>query len=415
MMSCKIYSYRTIKDILNYIVIAFLILNSGSAIMTVQKYADYSLVILAGTGVLCFFVSVLYKKHLSIKKDSIFNTFIVLIFINFVSVLFNFSTYSISTFLKPILILVVALMLVNYYSYEEFTYYYTNTIKILCVIALITYGLYCVIQIPCLLPEFENYNGVTYRNGYLFVLMEDYGIIFKRAMGVFWEPGLFATMIYFSFILEVLLPNKSIKFRTIILYLLTIWCTVSISALLMLPFAAMLLIKRKLKNKEKVVLMIVLLICLMLFVNQEALLTMLVAINPRFGEELFSDNNMSFFARMASPVNNLKIFLINPIVGVGYGKANAIYNTMQTISQTSSSTYYLAALGIGGSMYTIYWIIAFVKMKNISRWAKFGGIMMILFLLNKEPHSGILMTCCMLFYMLKIANIPRGIIHDEKN
>lgn len=408
MMKCKIYPYRIIKHILNYIVIAFLILNSGSAIMTVQKYANNYLVILAGTGVFCFFVSVLCKKHLSIKKDSIFNTFIVLTFINLVSLLFNFSSYSISMFFKPMLILFVALIFVNCYSYEEFTYYYTNTIKVLCVIALIAYCLYCVIQIPCLLPEFKNYNGVTYRNGYLFVLMENYGIIFKRAMSVFWEPGLFATMIYFSFILEVLLPNKSIKFRTIILYLLTMWCTVSVSALLILPFAAMLLIKRKLKKKEIVGLMILLLICLILFVNQEALFKMLVAINPRLGDELFSENNMSFFARMVSPVNNLKIFLTNPIVGVGYGKANAIYNTMQTVSQTSSSTYYLAALGIGGSMYTIYWIIAFVKMKNISRWAKFGGIMMILFLLNKEPHSGILMTCCMLFYMLKIANITRG-------
>lgn len=75
-------------------------------------------------------------------------------------------------------------------------------------------------------------------------------------------------------------------------------------------------------------------------------------------------------------------------------------------AQTSTSTYFLAALGIIGLLYTVGWL-AILGDHNLSIGERIIILTCFLLILNKEPHSAILVTFMILFYFLSRVNIPR--------
>lgn len=84
-----------------------------------------------------------------------------------------------------------------------------------------------------------------------------------------------------------------------------------------------------------------------------------------------SGQSVNVVSRQNSPLINLKIFSNYPIFGAGYQNATNIYvnlrNSLGTVdSQTSTTTYHLAAIGIAGIVFSIVVLIGILHLKNLT-------------------------------------------------
>lgn len=92
--------------------------------------------------------------------------------------------------------------------------------------------------------------------------------------------------------------------------------------------------------------------------------------------------------------------------GNGCSTANEIYSQIinsgyinDVVAQTSTSTLYLSSIGLLGFIYTYIPMRGVFNINNISLLSKILLIITILIILNKEPHSMMLLTYCIMFYM----------------
>uniref|UniRef100_UPI000FF138CB hypothetical protein n=1 Tax=Exiguobacterium sp. AM39-5BH TaxID=2292355 RepID=UPI000FF138CB len=81
------------------------------------------------------------------------------------------------------------------------------------------------------LPEFLNLNNVPYQGVYLFFYIP---WIPERNLGIFWEPGLFATFLVIGLLFELFFNNKKISIFRVIIFSLTIFTTQSSAGYLLL-------------------------------------------------------------------------------------------------------------------------------------------------------------------------------------
>jgi hypothetical protein len=65
---------------------------------------------------------------------------------------------------------------------------------------------------------------------------------------------------------------------------------------------------------------------------------------------------------------------------------------------TSTSAFLLAAFGIWGASYTLHWIAAVLKQRAMPVMIRSFILVMVLCIVNKEPHYSMLMTYCIMFY-----------------
>ena len=122
--------------------------------------------------------------------------------------------------------------------------------------------------------------------------------------------------------------------------------------------------------------------------------------------------NIDDESRVHAIEHNLKMFSKSPIFGVGTVEAS---NKVQYVADTSTSTYLLSIFGIFGGLYTLYWIIGILKIKNINIIARLFLLIIVLIILNKEPHQNILLTWCFMFFGLKNALKKEGKYSDKKD
>jgi hypothetical protein len=98
---------------------------------------------------------------------------------------------------------------------------------------------------------------------------------------------------------------------------------------------------------------------------------------------------------------NFKIFMENPVFGAGFSGATNLFvqNQVQykADSQTSTSLYMMASLGVGGILYTYWWVKGILKMRGVSIISRIIILVIVLSILNKEPHSVLLATWMIMF------------------
>ena len=122
-----------------------------------------------------------------------------------------------------------------------------------------------------------------------------------------------------------------------------------------------------------------------------------------FGKFIASDGISS--SRFIAPKINLSIFMKQPLFGVGLSEATNMFiylgESLGVNHQTSTSTFYLASLGIMGSVFTFLWIFSIMKIRYLNISVRIIILTIFLVILNKEPHSSILVTNCILFNFLR--------------
>jgi len=281
--------------------------------------------------------------------------------------------------------------------------------KFIVTVSLIFYALFSYFNFPINLPVFKNINEVEYYNGIIFFIIKGFNgstILMENArnVGAFWEPGVFSTFIIFALIFEIAIKERISKFN-ILIFSLGLISTFSTSGYLMFVLLLFLFLQKKLKGiKAGIFFTISIGLFTVAFLNILNIVKYLYNFMPvLFGK--FLQESASVSERLEAPLSNWHIFLQSPLFGSGLGKVDYLFTSMTNASQTSTSTYYLAAFGIFGISYIYFFVHGVLKYNPISIYARMIILLIILLQINKESHFLFSATYIIMFYFLKISSL----------
>ena len=134
-----------------------------------------------------------------------------------------------------------------------------------------------------------------------------------------------------------------------------------------------------------------------------------------------AEQTMTFNTRLFSPIACLRIFLQSPLTGLGMSYATAQYNLYKSVlgmdALTSTSAFMLAAFGIWGIAYTVFLCRGAWRQRQFSVITRILLCALLFMIVNKEPHTSILFTYIMMFYLNKNIDIDESetSIVNERN
>lgn len=247
-----------------------------------------------------------------------------------------------------------------------------------------------------LFPEIVNSNGVIYKIGFIFNYMKNVPI---RNCGIFWEPGLYATTIIISLLFEYIFVERMSYFRIVVLHI-CMFTTFSSAGIILLLLCDLLLLKEILykfikKRIAVAVLSIFLVALVILLLNSDSVLIALGLNNHEFYYRLMSSNTKNS-SRALAISHNMELFRKNPFFGVGIVKA---YANAHLVEDTSTTTFMMSEIGIIGFIPTIGIIYSVFK-QHISYIEKIIIVVMLLIIINKEPHMNLVLIWTLMFYMI---------------
>ena len=382
-----------------FLFILFVILyNSSSVLITVNSDLGTSLLIPA--IILLLFIN-RSKKLPNISGMNSTTFYFIFGIIGLSTFFYNFDSTVLSPYIRFLLIITFSLLLSNIYSFEKFIVYYQKIILIIAIFSLIGYCMVNFFNLGLFLPIITNVNSIDYYCGYLFYIIYHAP---ERNIGIFWEPGIFASFLIIALVFEVSIKKKINKVNFFI-FSFTILTTFSTSGIFLLPFILILLINKRNQTQISLVFNIFLLLFFILVqFRLEEILQILNNINPDlFGKVLYKSK--SVMTRLNGPLVDLAIFNQSPIFGVGYSD---YYNTWRNLtyrsdvlSQTSTITYFLAVFGFMGIFYVIGWIKGILNIQNATLLGKLTILSIFIIILTKEPHQNNVLMYLLLFYFLQ--------------
>lgn len=365
-------------------------LHSGYALMPI--YPTYFLALIAITTMLLFFL--VRKLNIDIK---------LVCFLTFVFVLGYASSINsevnLTALIKLQLVVLFSYFFVNYLDYNRFVRLYVYFMVAISCGSLFLYFIENIINLGIVtsFPYFENSNGMGYHNGFLlFFFSSEY--VQYRNTGFFWEPGIFSSYLSLAVILSghVKLGRDSI---ITMLLALTIFTTYSTSGYILLILA---LIAKYFSGGGRKYLVIIFscLTFIIISIFYKEFIDVLRSYFPEVTNKFFVDESSSVLERIKSPSANIEAFIKSPFIGLGLNGVDELYKVKGDFAQTSTMTYYLGAFGILGFLYS-YLILCgtvFNKNKNFKGLNGLLSFLVLIIILNKEPHMYFCLTYIVLFY-----------------
>lgn len=300
--------------------------------------------------------------------------------------------------------IIFALGVVIVYDFQDFLTVYLRVMTIVSVVSLIGYYLVNVGYGNLSLPIVYNINAVPYAVGGIFFYIVS---IPHRNIGIFWEPGLFASFLILALVFELHYRQGRPRIVNIVLYVATVITTVSAAGygLLLFVFTTVLIRASVIVKNAKLRIIVrasvvALSIALLLYYPT---VFELVGIADNSTIQRLAVEAMAGQSRLLAVGHNLSMFLENPIFGNGFTES---YSRVLYVADTSTSTFMLSVFGILGIQYTLYWIYGVVKGKGRDMPIKILVALIILFIVNKEPHHNLVVSWCLMFYFIKDAMRP---------
>ena len=374
------------------------ILSSGYALSTVN--INYFYMELFVAYIMMFRIILYFKnEHFNFLKYCFLSLSLMVIIPFVIHGAENLIVYS-SYFFK----IVIAFGIVITFRFLDFSLYFRKIMLFVSIISLFGYYVLNVSKLSFMLylPEFINLNDVTYKGAYLFFYIP---WIPERNMGIFWEPGLFATFLIFSLLFEIFLnEDKKSSFR-ILIYSITIITTNSSAGYLLLFIILIMWTIKFLTDKSielrKYFSFFILIFFVVILTNyQKIIYSLNLEENKTFSKLVGS--NLAEQTRVSAPQHNIDMFLKNPVFG---NSVKFITENINYVADTSTSTFALSIFGIFGIQYSILWIYGSFKKRSIFTSNVFSirilGLLIFLIIINKEPHLGLLFSWCVMFYLIK--------------
>jgi hypothetical protein len=382
-----------------YFNICIAIFTSGYALLTTHfSPVIYALCLLSIVGML---IEVYVRKVLITKVDFFFISFLVIFVVgtSSISTLLNLSPVNILSFFKFILVILFSYVFCFTYNVKEAVNAFLNVFLFVSILSLIMYIMVNVFNVDLYLFKIENVNGVSYHIGLLYVYLD--GFLQFRNVGVFWEPGIYASFITLALCLELFFHDNRRKKRIYILLTTLLTTFSSAAAVFLIVYLFLVVVVQgdiKFNAKKFVVFLIGMfgfcLICYLLYLSAGNL-----GVDPfRVFDKLLNPEDTEG-DRFASPINSLKVFSESPVFGWGLSDGLAQYLSVSTISLTATSFYYLAVFGVFGFFYSVMLIFGISMLRGVSLTSKITIASLVFIILNKEPHVYFTISYIFLFYI----------------
>lgn len=391
----------TIRNVARSLAFLTIILLSGCAYLTTGE---------TSITLICICVCVVSLAGLvdwnEVRVAAPDNTFILMILIGmlFSQILYPSHNSIVETgilFLR----IVAAYMVTKAFTPMEFAKLYIRTIGITTIFAVLVWTFRNFgMDVPGI--RFTNINGTQYKT----IFVCSWMLNSNRLMGIFWEPGLYAS----SAIIAIILAKKYLigaeQIVSYVILIIGILLSQSTAGYILLALSLYFIIFQRKKHKS-IIDYIVLFVCIYLFFNYEHIVQTLLSLNPDIFWKL-EGSNLTTDTRLNSPLACLNIFKMNPITGAGLRYATDLFSSLKNQyhmdALTSTSFFYLAAYGIWGLSYSALNCLAVFRRKSISFPMKIILIAITFLILNKEPHYSIAITYVFLFYFSRTDTSLQG-------
>ena len=363
---------------------------SGSAIATTFSIINNLCIILASVFAICF---VMQRYH--VVSSDIF-VLIVLVF-QVALTFFITEDTNVVQYLQFGCNIVVGYSVAKKIKFCSFVQYYQKFMTVISAVSLIGFILVNNTSVLNALPRFSNSTGAEYAMSGVFNWLIKQP---ERNCGFFWEPGVYATFICWGIVFELLFPlQKASKIRLAI-YSLTLFTINSSAGYAIFAMCFILLLVR---NKEygkssvfKIVISTIIVICaVMIIENIDAIIVASGLVDNQYISKLRWEHILQSERWMAFDLN-LVHFVEHPFVGEGFTR---IVNQITHYADTSTITYLMSVFGLLGVEYGIMWIYGILKQRKLSVYSRMVLIIIVLSMLNKEPHHMITFSWIMLFYL----------------
>jgi len=384
------------------LLISFVMITSGYVLSTTAIGSKFYLMLTF--PILVFLFETKIKDGFLFRLNGHSAAYAMLVFLSVASFIINNNVDYYECTIKFLLVVTFAYLFTNRVSFGSFAQCFVATMKGIVVISLIGYVLINYAGVSINLPTVVNVNDINYGNGIIYFYFQNVEGGLARNLGCFWEPGVFATFIVIAIIFDVSIIHKGrLNKANLTLFMLGILSTQSTYAYLAIVLIPVLIMSDKIKGvKAFIVFFVVFSLVLIVYQQRYVLVDLLVDINPKVFYKL-QDNttSVSVDERFACILANLKVFFMYPVFGAGIGNADIIINSILGTPQTSTSTYYLAAFGIWGSLYTIWFAYGIMNYKKWTICTRFIVLFTLLLQINKESQFSFTATYIIMFYFLK--------------
>lgn len=343
-----------------------------------------------------------YSMNIELKKSNKNRglwTLLILIFGLVFSMLMNEGDVVNLSYYRTISIFTSAYLITKIIDFQIFVNIYIKVLTLLSSISLIIYTYVNLYNFPSW-NIFTNSNGVSYYNGYInFVMIHAP----ERNTGIFWEPGIFSTFLIIGIVFETIFKHKT-NWYIVMLFFITNITTLSTASYFLLIILTLIFINKNKNSLSIIVINIVSsLIIISMWLYQENIINMLSSNFPTIFGKLDSMNG-SVTTRTMGPWVDINIFIDNFFVGVGFSEYQMLWKKIAAgygvVSQTSTITYFMATIGMFGSIYVTSIFYGFLTTNSIRLMQRVFLLTLFLFILTKEPHQNNLLMNTILFYFI---------------
>lgn len=384
-------SIGSLKKIGLIILMVLVLLLSGSAVANIFSISNPIRVVLGLLFILPFVNNLIHER-----KD-------ILLLFALYGVMFVFSvvvnTYNYRYILTVLICIMIGYSISRNIDQQKFMMLFLISMEIMAAISIICYILLNFTSITLPFTFHNSFSGIRYGVGYIFNYLPYQKL---RNCGMFWEPGLMATFMTYSLIIDSIYFNSPSKIRSIIFILAFITTNSSAGIVLLILSIAFLAFRRyggeNASKGEMILLIVISILSIFLFLNYDSFLSMFVQDGNNVVQKLFTDRLLAS-ERMQSITFWWNRFWESPIFG------NSITSVSETfIWDTATSFMFIGLFGFLGSIYTIGWIRGIWKL-DLSNSCKVLLLLIILVIVNKEPHAAILFSWILMFSFLTYTRI----------
>jgi hypothetical protein len=411
-----------VRQFVTVFIVLAVIANSGYALSTID--GDYELVLLVPAA-LCMVSIVAFKPgFLQDRINSSQALFLGLLAALFITLTANVELHDYRSYARFLSVISLAFCITEVLPFDNFLRYFLIVMRFVVIISLIVYCVVNVTHISLPFPVIKNINDYPYYNGIIVFTSVQHP---DRNTGIFWEPGLFASILIYAIVLELCFTHKT-NWYDVMLFLLGLLTTLSTAAFLLLPCVALLLINRR-RKENTLTQGLLFASCVILlaatFVYADTIVAELADAMPSvFGKIQAQTRSMS--TRCEGPLVDWKIFHESPLVGVGFRRYREIWSSLTVRtdidSQTSTVTYFLATLGAFGLVYIIGIIKGVFSLRHVNLINKCAILTILIGILSKEAHQHIVLTYLLVFYFLQLGSrnilvrkLPTSELYDSRN
>lgn len=412
------------KYTFGYFLMILLLMNSGTAYFNYNIGSKTEHIISLALLIISLLVFLLYhfdvlRMFKSIKEKRFKTPSIFLVFIVFslgwlaLSFLVNSQRiYNLNNYISILSVVIVAGLFISIYTFEEFMQLFSNSLLFLSLFAIFIYlfnyfiGFSWATSIH-VLPGRNFYIESYFRLFYNFqyATISNYETP-SRLMSIFWEPGVYGTMLLIAQFGEIFIKKRTNYFNVLIFIVASI-LTFSTATYILGVLIYIMLIFKNIKNRKNRLLIFILLLGFLsvLFIFNKPILNFLKTLLPLVFSKV-DISNASFFTRIQSIFQFLKIFIRNPFFGLGGRTAYEMYmaNSPDLIDAgTSTFGYMMAGFGLTGLVFSLLTLVSAFLNKRFNLVEKILLVAFIFALSSKENQTEIMIV--MIFYFFFIAEI----------